>query len=478
MADRILIVEDEATLRHNLGRYLERAGYFVTCCESAEAAREAVEAGDAGYDVALIDVRLPGEDGLSLASWLQYRAAETMVLVMTAYGSLESVIEAMRIGVQDYLVKPVLLEDVHRKIKLLVEQRRLVRDNVTLRRRLSQAGLKEGPFAGIVASSKPMKSLLAYIGQIAASPATVLIEGESGSGKEVIAHAVHDASPRADAPFVAVNVTAIPEQLVESYLFGHQKGAFTGAEGSREGLFRAASGGTLFLDEIGDLPLAIQAKLLRVLETKEVLAVGADRAVKVSTRIVVATHRDLRALIAEGRFRHDLYYRLDVIRLRVPPLRERPDDIPLLAHHFLQRHCRDFDKRIESIDSAALRRLGAYGWPGNVRELSNVIERAVAVCQVNVVGVGDLPVELFGRALPAGDTGNYQSAMANFERELLESTLDRVGGDRREAARVLGVSLATLYRRLDRLGLGGSRRHDGAVARGDDASDAEQGSIP
>ncbi|MBI3186206.1 MAG: sigma-54-dependent Fis family transcriptional regulator [Myxococcales bacterium] len=442
MPDRILVVEDEETLRKNLGRYLEQQGYQVCCSGSAEEAVEEVARQD--FDVALVDIRLPGRDGLSLAGDLSAR--DVAIVVMTAYSSVESVIDALHSGVHDYLVKPLLLKDVGVKLARVCEHRRLARENARLRRILGSRGEEQGP----IARSRVMLDLLAFVRQVAASTSTVLIEGESGSGKEVVARALHDSSPRREGPFVAVNMTAIPDTLVESQLFGHEKGAFTGADSAREGLFRAASFGTLFLDEIGELSMPNQAKLLRALEGKEIIPVGGSRSVKVDTRVVAATNADLGKLVSEKRFRSDLYYRLGAIRVKVPPLRERPEDIPALAQHFLARHTSEHKRAIAGFDSAAVRKLLTYGWPGNVRELSNVVERSVVVCTGSTIGVADLPPEVTGTA--AEDAG-YVESMADFERALLRSTLERVGGDRREAARLLGLSLATLYRRIEKLGL-------------------------
>lgn len=444
MAERILVVEDEETLRRNLGRYLEQQGYQVTCAGSAEEALD--QASRLDFEVALLDIRLPGRDGLSLAADLSGR--DVAIIVMTAYGSIDSVIDALHSGVHDYLIKPLLLKDVGAKVARMCEHRRLVRENTSLRRMLGSEPEEEAP----VARSRLMVDLLGFVRQVAGSTSTVLIEGESGSGKEVVARALHSASVRKAGPFMAVNMTAIPDTLVESQLFGHERGAFTGADSAREGLFRAAASGTLFLDEIGDLSLQNQAKLLRALEAKEIIPVGSSKAVKVDARVVAATNADLGTLVAEKRFRSDLYYRLSAIRVKVPPLRERPEDIPALAQHFLLRHCAEHRRAISGFDGAAVRKLLSYSWPGNVRELSNVVERATVVCPGEIIGVAELPPEISGSSAPEEAAG-YVDAMADYERALLRSTLERVAGDRREAARLLGLSLATLYRRIEKLGL-------------------------
>ncbi len=454
---RILVVEDEETLRRNLVRYLEQEGHSVKGLESAETALDAIERED--FDVAIIDLRLPGRDGISLASDLSMRSPDTIILMMTAYGSVESVIEALHTGVHDYMIKPVLLKDVATKVEKLCDHRRLAHENARLRQRVAELG--DAPLV----RSRAMSEVFALVRQVASTNTTVLVEGESGSGKEVVARAIHDASPRAKGPFLGFNMAAIPPTLVESHLFGHERGAYTGAEGAREGMFRAASKGTLFLDEIGDMPLGDQAKLLRALESKEIVPVGSDRAVKIDCRIVAATNSDLLELVQAKRFRSDLYYRLAAIRIRVPPLRARLEDIPSLAHVFLERHTREHRRVVKGIDGPAMRRLLAYTWPGNVRELSNVMERATVICAGETIGVADLPPEVVGassRESAGSDEPleGYQEAMSAFERTLIAATLEKTGGDRREAARMLGLSLATLYRRIEKLGLKGSHREE------------------
>lgn len=485
MSEFVLVVEDEETLRRNLVRYLEQEGHSVRGFESAEDALAAIEEGALDFGVAVLDLRLPGRDGISLATDLSQRSPDTRVLMMTAYGSVESVIDALRVGVHDYMLKPVLLKDVARKVAALAEHRRLLRENSRLRQRVSELSSSG---SGPIVRSRAMSEVYTLVRQVAGSSSTVLIEGDSGVGKEVVARALHEASPRKGAPFVAVNMAAIPPTLVESHLFGHEKGAYTGAEGPRVGVLRAAGKGTIFLDEIGDMPLADQAKLLRALEHKEIYPVGSDKPVKIECRVVAATNAGLLDMVREKRFRSDLYYRLAAIRIHVPPLRARPDDIPALANYFLEKHAKEHGRPVTGFDGAAMRALLAYRWPGNVRELSNVVERATVVCGGTSIGIVDLPPEVMGRAsvhegsLEPGALGeerrgapelhdgaiseNYDEAMAEFERSLLASILHKTGGDRREAARLLGVSLATLYRRIEKLGLKGI----GAPLRGHDAA--------
>jgi DNA-binding NtrC family response regulator len=445
MPDRVLVVEDEETLRRNLARYLEQQGYQVTTAGTAEEAAGIV-AESGPFDAAVVDVRLPGRDGLSLAAELSPQ--DTVIVAMTAYGTLDSAIDALHSGVHDLLVKPLVLKELGQRLARLLELRRVLHENTRLRRLLGQG---EDGAGQAVARSAAMAKVMALAAQVAPSATTVLIEGESGAGKEVVARSIHEGSPRRDRPFLAVNVSALPETLAESQMFGHEKGSFTGADASSEGWFRGARGGTLFLDEMGDLALPLQVKLLRVLETKEVLPVGSTRPVKVDVRIIAATNADLQQAVQAKRFRSDLYYRLSSFRIRVPALRERPEDIPALARHFLCRHRKDHGVAVEGFDPHAMSALLTYPWPGNVRELSNAVERAVVVCRGKLISPEDLPPEVTGAAATRG--GTYQEAMAEFERALLASELERTGGDRREAARALGVSLATLYRRIEKLGL-------------------------
>lgn len=443
MTEQILIVEDEETLRRNLARFLERDGHEVDAVSSAEEALELVAHRE--YSAALVDVRLPGRDGISLASELAARWPDMAIVLTTAYASVDSVIDALHAGVEDYLVKPVLMKDVARKLARACERRRLLRDNARLRQHLAAI---ERPT--VVAESAVLRDLVARVRQMAASLRPVLFHGESGSGKEVFARLLHDASPRAGGPFVAVSTATIPEGAIESCLFGHEAGVF-GADVRREGLFRAASGGTLFLDDIGDMPLAHQAKLLRALDAREVLPVGADRPVAVDARIVAATTLDLGALAREGRFRQDLYFRVEGLRVDVPPLRAHPDDIAPLARHFLGRVAREQGRATFGIDAGAEQTLLSYSWPGNARELANVIERVALACPSGSITAADLAPEIGGQH--GEPQAGYQHAMEAFERSLLRSTLDRAGGDRRAAALALGVPLATLYRRIEKLGV-------------------------
>lgn len=448
MSERILVVEDEDTLRVNIERFLSREGHEVVSAATGTDALAMLD--EQSFDVVLTDLRLPGADGLAVLERAQTAHPDAVILLMTAYASIDSAVEALRRGAHDYLLKPISLKALAAKVRRIAEYHALGRENARLRRLIRDDG---DPAELIRLESAPMQSLCRLVDKVAPSRSSVLIEGESGTGKELVARAIHDLSDRCAKPFVPVNVSAIPSELVESYLFGHERGAFTGAERRREGLFRAADGGTLFLDEIGELPPAVQAKLLRAAETKEILPVGSDRSLRVDTRLLSATHRDLNAMAAEGEFREDLLYRIGVFRLTVPPLRDHAEDIPTMVGRFVAKQSRLQKKRVFGCQPDALRQLMRYRWPGNVRELSNVIERAVVLCDGDQIGIEDLPLELQSEP----ETSNLQDALSAFERRHIASVLATSGGNREQAASLLGISPATLYRRLSQLGLKGYR---------------------
>ncbi|MFO0742498.1 MAG: sigma-54 dependent transcriptional regulator [Labilithrix sp.] len=470
MAERILLVEDESTLCVNIARSLTRAGHMVTAVERG---RDAIaELSRHAFDLVITDLRLPDIDGLSVLDHVRETSPDSVVLIMTAYASVDSAVEALRRGAHDYILKPLSLADLQKKVDHIAQVQRLGRENARLR------GLLRGESAAISLlrrGGRSMNELADLIEKAAASSSNVLLFGESGTGKELAARAVHEGSAHANGPFVTLNVGAIPEHQVESYLFGHERGALPGAEQPREGLFRAASGGTLFLDEVGELSLAVQAKLLRAVERKEIQPVGADGTIKVDARIIAATHRDLAAMVAEGTFRQDLLYRLQVVQLRLPPLRDRLDDVPALARYFVQEQAKQQRKLVAGISADALAILGRYRWPGNVRELSNVIERAVILCDGQVIAAADLPGELeiapppdvtppaeasavpAPRAAtpPAEEDCELARATVAFQRHHIASVLDRAEGNREAAARLLGLSPATFYRYLQKVGLKG-----------------------
>jgi DNA-binding NtrC family response regulator len=442
VSDRILIIEDEDTLRGNLATYLTRRGYDANGVSTAAEGLSAL--GERPYDILITDLYLKDANGVEILRQLPAWSANTATLVMTAYGSMESAIEAFRCGVHDYILKPFSFTELDQKIASIVEHRKFVRETEQLRAQLHRV---EVP-GNIVFASPAMKDVMALVRRVAAYRSNVLITGESGTGKELIARAVHEFSRNPDGPFVPLNVAAIPEGLVESYLFGHEKGAFTGAGAARWGVFRAAAGGTLFLDEIGDLALPVQAKLLRALEEKEITPVGADVPIRVDTRIVAATHRNLEALVEQGKFRQDLLMRLSIVTIRVPPLRQRREDILPLTRHLIARHCREAGRPPLDVDSVVLHLLTSHDWrKGNVRELSNFLERAVILCDDDTIRISELPPELVE---PHGPSPmSLKAALQAFERQYIARVLQTVKDDRALAAEILGISLSTLYRRLE-----------------------------
>jgi DNA-binding NtrC family response regulator len=436
---RVLLVDDEVLLLRSLRRILEREGHRVIEAASAEAADAALA--DPDLDVALCDLRLGPSDGIEWLERAKRERPDLEVVVMTGHGTIASAVDAIRRGAFDYLEKP--FDDVHRvhnTVERALERRRLVRQNRALRVELQSRE------PGLIGNSAPMRRLARTLASLRHSESQVLIHGESGTGKELVARAIHAASPRALGAFVPVDCGSLPETIIESELFGHEKGAFTGALGAR-GLFRMAEGGTLFLDEIGELPLQVQAVLLRALQEKEVRPVGASRSVAVDIRVISATHRDLAKMVEAGAFRRDLYYRLNVVRIDLPPLRERRDDIPLLVQHFVAKHAGARGAR--ELDERALHFLCNAPWPGNVRELENAVESALALATGSVLRLEDFP-QAATRAAPQPGA-EIPLSLEAYERAALERALAEAKGDVRGAARLLGIGRSTFYRRLQKL---------------------------
>jgi DNA-binding NtrC family response regulator len=436
---RILVVDNDAVMVETLARHLEREGWQVTGVASGKDAREALEADE--FDVLLTDLVMDEIDGLMLLRAAQAAPARPRVLLMTAFGSLETAIEAMREGAFDYLTKPFRLSQVTVAVRRALDDRRLREENRRLRDHVERLYGSET----LIGTSRAMRAVIEQIRAVASSDAGILLLGESGTGKEVVARAIHWNSGRRDSAFVPVNCAAIPEPLLESELFGHVRGAFTGADRSRPGLFANANGGTLFLDEIADMPLGLQVKLLRVLQGKAVRPVGGTEEVRLDLRVIAATNRDLAVEVREGRFREDLYYRLAVIPIRLPSLRERTEDIPLLARHFLDRAT--LNRRIEGFTDDALEKLAAHRWPGNVRELENVIERAATLASGPRITAADLGLEL---AASGPADGRGRPTLGDLEQRYMQQVLAESGGDKIRAARILGVSVRTLQRRFRR----------------------------
>jgi len=445
MPGRILVVDDDEALRESLTLLLSAEGYEAVAAADGDQALSLVDAGH--YDAILCDLRMPGLDGLELLPQLARRLPGATIILMSAYGTADLAIEAMKRGAYDYLSKPFQPSEVLLTLRKARERERMRLANQLLRRDVQRV-VGERP---IVAASPVMIDLLEVMERVAAFKSTVLLTGESGTGKEVLARAIHAQSPRRDEAFVAVNCGAIPEALLESELFGHSKGAFTGADRARRGLFVEADGGTIFLAEIGELPTPLQVKLLRVLQEEEVRPLGETKSRFVDARVIAATSRDLGADVKEGRFREDLFYRLNVVHLTVPPLRERPKDIPLLVDHFFA-HFRDaLGKPLQALTDDALERLVSYPWPGNVRELENVMERAVILATGDRISQRELPENVLNpesdSMLGAGQDLCLKRARRSLEADLIRRALRATGGNRTHAARLLQIShRALLYK--------------------------------
>lgn len=455
----VLVVDDEKLIRDLLDEGLTRLGYQIRTAANARDALEQLE--DEPADVVLTDIKMDVMDGYAFLEEVRSRNPEQMVLMMTAYGSVESAIRAIKMGAYDYLQKPCMVAEVDHRLRKAFEHRDLVQETRMLRGRLE--GREE--FGRIVACNQRMKQIFDMIRTVAPSTSSVLIQGENGTGKELVARALHHYSDRSEQKFVAKNCAAIPDALLESELFGHVKGAFTGAINDRKGIFEEADGGTLFLDEISEMPLNLQSKLLRVLQEGEIQRVGANEVVTVDVRVVSSTNRDMAREVQENRFRRDLYFRLNVIPILLPPLRDRLDDIPLLAEHFLKKYTERMGRQILGIDESGMKYLVSRRWEGNVRELENTIERAVVMASGNLLDSASFrPLEQFAEeggdfTLPPADITVHE-----MEKRLILSTLKRYGNNRTRSAEVLGISIRTLRNKLNEY-----RDHDPELTRTIDA---------
>ncbi|HYJ91156.1 MAG TPA: sigma-54 dependent transcriptional regulator [Pyrinomonadaceae bacterium] len=447
MADsNVLIVEDEELMRNILRELVTGAGYTVFTADSAEAAIEIFSTNDIA--ATLTDIKMAGHDGLELLDQIKSIDSEAVVIIMTAYSSVDSAVAALRKGAYDYITKPFVNEDLLQTIRNAITQRNLFIENRLLRRELRQTYRA----TDVIGKSDAIQRVFDLVSKVASTNASVLILGETGTGKELIARAVHTGSGRSDKPFLAVNCGALPESLLESELFGHIKGSFTGATSDKRGLLRSAEGGTLFLDEIGDMPLPLQVKLLRALQEREVTPVGSTTPQRFDARVIAATHKNLEVEVGAGTFREDLYYRLNVVEISLPPLRERRDDIPLLIKHFVSRAARNQNAEIKPVSKAAMAALVNYDWPGNVRELENAIERAY-ILSSNEIDIESLPAKT--RAAANGsyeirDTEGFRMTLEELERRYVTEILRVSDGDKARAANILGVDLSTLYRKLKR----------------------------
>jgi two-component system response regulator HydG len=444
--NKILVVDDDAGHRSMLLTLLADWGYRLDGAQDGESAVALCRSQP--FDLVLMDVRMTGISGIEALKEIKLRQPDLPIVIMTAYSDVRAAVEAIKSGAYDYLTKPLDFDDLRQAMERALDHAALRHENRTLQETLA-ASLDTGD---IISQSPTMRQMMQSLAAIAPSEATVLITGESGTGKELIARAIHNNSPRRKGPFIAVNCAALTESLLESELFGHERGAFTGAEGRRKGRFQSADKGTVFLDEIGEISAAMQSRLLRVIQEREIQPVGSDRTIKVDVRILGATHRDLAHDVEQGRFRQDLFYRLNVVGLHLPPLRERPEDIPLLAGHFLKKFAKKNHKHVKTFTPAAMRRLSMHAWPGNVRELENAVERAVVLLAGEYVEERDLPPALLSGptedAAPGGGTPGM--TLDDMERQAITAALETAGGNKSEAARRLGITRKTLHAKLQK----------------------------
>ncbi len=442
--EKILIAEDEDLMRNILTTLLSRAGYETFAASNGEDALRIFQTEE--IDLLLTDIRMPEMDGLELLDRVRDLDQEVMVIMTTAYGSVESAVEAMRKGAYDYITKPFINDDIKLTVQNALNQRALFRENRYLKRALKE----KYRFERIIGTSEAMQQVYDLMEKVCRATINILITGETGTGKELVAQAVHYNSDRAEKPFLAVNCGALAENLLESELFGHVKGAFTGAIASKVGYFQRADGGTLLLDEIGEVSPALQVKLLRAVQEREVVPVGSTEPVRLDVRLICATNRDLEAEVAGGRFREDLFYRVNVMQIGMPALRERRDDIPLLARHFLTAHAEGAGASNPVVSREAMTCLINYDWPENVRELENVVERAVLLAEGEAIVAEHLPEKVREAPIGIEDPEGREMTLAELEKRHILKVMDQMGGNKSEAARILGINLATLYRKLDR----------------------------
>ena len=440
---RVLVVDDDSAILDACYQVLARQEYGTSLAEDGEKGLALLR--QEAYDLVILDLKLPKVDGMDVLKTIREENRETPVIIITGYPTVETAIDAMKLGAFDYLVKPFSPEELRVVVKKALANRKLVLENMCLRKELES----KGEFELVVGDSPPMKEVLELVEKVSSTDATVLITGESGTGKELIARMTHNFSPRRDRPFVVVDCGALVESLFESELFGHEKGSFTGAVATKHGRFEIATGGTIFLDEISNISLSIQAKLLRVIQRCEVSRIGSSRVIKTDVRILAATNRDLAECVREGTFREDLFYRLNVIPIHIPPLRERKEDIPLLVEHFLKKYNKKAKRKVQSVSKPALKALIAYDWPGNVRELENTIERAVVLSKNDIIDPEDLIYHgLLSQSAMVPSLDGRPRTLAEIEREYIAGVLELSQGNRSKAAEILGIDRKTLRARI------------------------------
>jgi len=447
MLARILVVDDESAIRESIKIVFDEEGFETDTAADGEEALQKIE--ENIYDIVISDIKMPRIDGMELLDRGSKLSPGTFFIIMTAYASVQTAISALRHGAYDYLIKPVEFDDILNKVNRLTEYKKLSLENKILRQRISSPT----GFQDIIGKSDPMKKIFTLISHVAPANSNVLISGKSGTGKELVAKAIHYNSKRSENIFLPINCGAISENLIESELFGHKKGAFTGATEDKQGLFKVAEGGTLFLDEIGDLPLNLQVKLLRAIEDKMFLPVGGTKPVKTDVRIIAATNKNLFELAKTGEFREDLFYRLNVIELKLPSLNDRKEDIPLLVNHFIEKYCTEMGKQILGISNETMRALISHNWRGGVRELENVIERAVIFAQDNLITIDDLSEHVRKNEFENGCPDSLKDALKNFEREHIQKINKKYDFDKEATAKALNIGLSSLYRKMEELGL-------------------------
>jgi len=442
MSAKILIADDEKPIRDSLKMILDEEGYVTDVVADGDEALQKIQ--NENYDIVITDIKMPKVDGIQLLESASKVSPETFFIIMTAYASVKTAIDALRQGAYDYLIKPVEFDDVIVRVKRLLDYKKLALENKSLRQRISA----DAGFTNLIGKSEAMKKVFEVIGYVAPTNSNVLIFGKSGTGKELVAKAIHYNSKRKEKIFFPINCGAISENLIESELFGHKKGAFTGAADDKQGLFKVADGGTLFLDEIGELPLNLQVKLLRAIEDREFIPVGGVKSVSTDVRIIAATNQNLFEKTKTGEFREDLFYRLNVVEIKLPTLNERKDDIPLLVNHFIEKYCNEMGKRIIGVDNETMKILMSHDWRGGVRELENVIERAIIFCNKDMLTVSDLADYIRGGIVAHGYPDSLKEALRNFEYEHILKTIKKYEYNKEEAAKALEIGLSSLYRKM------------------------------